>query len=107
MSEIAPLNSTPSSTRSTPQPADDLAESDIRKERLRVCITTLLKWLTIANPLQQTVPCLWPNGTFTNTFSLDDVPAGWDKSSWSWVNNRVDKNTIQNGKITYYYCQGI
>jgi hypothetical protein len=23
------------------------------------------------------------------------------------VNNRVDKNTIQNGKITYYYCQGI
>jgi hypothetical protein len=37
MSEIAPLNSTSSSTRSTP--ADDFAELDARKERLRVCIT--------------------------------------------------------------------
>jgi hypothetical protein len=40
-------------------------------------------YLILDNPLSQTLPTLWPNGTFKVSFSCLEAPMGWDKSSWA------------------------
>ena len=43
-------------------------------------------YLILDNVLSQTLPTLWPNGTFKVSFSPEEALKGWDKSAWAWEN---------------------
>ena len=56
------------------------------KEKFHIGFSLYILKLILDYPLIQTLPAIWPNGSFKISFPTTDVPIGWDKSSWAWEN---------------------